>query len=145
MNNKITCEICTELGAEIIFQGAQWHVILVDDMEYPGFCRVIWNDHVKEMTDLTPQQRTCLMEGVWCVEQALHQVMQPLKVNLASLGNKVAHIHWHVIPRYADDAHFPYPIWGESRRTTQPATLALRAALLPQLRQTIVRDLQQLV
>jgi diadenosine tetraphosphate (Ap4A) HIT family hydrolase len=33
-------------------------------------------------------------------------------VNLASLGNITPHLHWHVIPRFADDPHFPNPIWA---------------------------------
>lgn len=143
MTNNITCEICTELGADIIFQGRQWHVVLVDDMHYPGFCRVIWNDHVKEMTDLTPEQRSSLMDGVWQVEHAVREIMHPDKVNVASLGNKVPHLHWHVIPRYADDAHFPFPVWCEAKRTTPPAVLAERAALLPRLREAIVQGLKQ--
>jgi diadenosine tetraphosphate (Ap4A) HIT family hydrolase len=46
--------------------------------------------------------------------------LRPDKVNLASLGNVVPHLHWHVIPRFRDDAHFPNPIWGTSLR--QPRT-----------------------
>jgi diadenosine tetraphosphate (Ap4A) HIT family hydrolase len=28
----------------------------------------------------------------------------------------VPHLHWHVIPRFADDAHFPDPVWASRRR-----------------------------
>jgi hypothetical protein len=38
------------------------------------------------------------------------------KVNLASLGNQVPHLHWHVIPRFKDDPHFPFAIWGRKMR-----------------------------
>jgi diadenosine tetraphosphate (Ap4A) HIT family hydrolase len=37
-------------------------------------------------------------------------------VNLAALGNQVPHLHWHIIPRFADDAHFPDPVWAVARR-----------------------------
>jgi diadenosine tetraphosphate (Ap4A) HIT family hydrolase len=46
----------------------------------------------------------------------LRRLLQPTKVNLASLGNQVPHLHWHVIPRFADDAHFPDPVWAPRRR-----------------------------
>jgi len=46
--------------------------------------------------------------------------MQPTKINLASLGNVVPHLHWHVIPRWADDTHFPDPIWAPARRADAP-------------------------
>jgi diadenosine tetraphosphate (Ap4A) HIT family hydrolase len=64
-------------------------------------------------------------------------VMQPHKVNIASLGNVVPHLHWHVIPRYADDMHFPAPIWGQAKRTPSEETLATRKALLPALREEL--------
>ena len=40
-------------------------------------------------------------------------------INLASFGNRTPHVHWHVIPRYHDDAHFPDPVWGIARRAVR--------------------------
>jgi len=37
--------------------------------------------------------------------------MNPDHVNVESLGNVVPHLHWHVIPRYLDDARWGMPIW----------------------------------
>ena len=56
------------------------------------------------------------MQVVFAAEQALRQQMQPAKINLASLGNMTAHLHWHVIPRFVDDKHFPGSVWSEARR-----------------------------
>ena len=58
------------------------------------------------------------MRVVFAAEAALLEVMAPDKVNLASLGNVVPHLHWHVIPRFADDPHFPNPVWGIRLRDT---------------------------
>lgn len=107
------CELCDTPGGELIWQDKFCRVVLLEDMDYPGFCRVILNSHTKEMTDLTPQERQQLMAVVFTVEQAIREVMQPEKINLASLGNKTPHLHWHVIPRFKLDRHFPNPIWGE--------------------------------
>jgi diadenosine tetraphosphate (Ap4A) HIT family hydrolase len=43
-------------------------------------------------------------------------MMHPDKINLASLGNVVPHLHWHIIPRWLDDSYFPLPIWGQRQR-----------------------------
>lgn len=110
------CELCDHAGGEILWQDGRCRVILVSDPDYPGFCRVIWNAHVKEMTDLDPAQRNRLMTVVFAVEQALRECLAPCKINLASLGNVVPHLHWHVIPRYRNDRHFPNPIWGAAMR-----------------------------
>ncbi|GAB3263890.1 hypothetical protein GCM10027296_39740 [Chitinimonas naiadis] len=52
------------------------------------------------------------MNAVWAVEEVLRHELQPDKINLASLGNVVPHLHWHIIPRWRDDPHFPSPIWA---------------------------------
>jgi diadenosine tetraphosphate (Ap4A) HIT family hydrolase len=132
------CELCVQPGGEVLYRGEKYRVVLVDDANYPGFCRVIWNGHAKEMTDLSAADRSLLMDAVWRVEEAVREVMQPAKINVASLGNVVPHLHWHVIPRYEDDAHFPSPVWAEIRRIPSSAALAERAALLPRLRQVII-------
>ena len=134
------CELCAP-QPDPVWRNAQFSVILVDDASYPGFCRVIWHDHVKEMSDLTAADRLAIMDAVNHVELAQRDVLAPEKINLASLGNVVPHLHWHVIPRFIDDAHFPSPIWAQAVRTTDPAILAARRALLPQLCAAIVQRL----
>ena len=131
------CELCSQPGGELIFRDDKLRIVLVDDAQYPGFCRVVWNSHVREMTDLPAAERGMLMAAVWQVEAALRAVMQPVKINLASLGNMTPHLHWHVIPRYADDAHFPNPVWAEVKRLGTPSLLAQRITLLPRLRDAI--------
>lgn len=132
------CELC-ELAAPTAWRGDKFSVIVVDDASYPGFCRVIWHEHVREMSDLSREDRLLLNEAVFLVEQAVREVMQPLKVNVASLGNVVPHLHWHIIPRYADDAHFPAPVWAQAVRETAPERLAARRALASQLGAAIAR------
>jgi len=132
------CELC-ELSAPTVVDNGKFAVILVDDANYPGFARVIWKDHVREVSDLADADRLLLNDAVYRLELAVRDVMQPLKVNVASLGNVVPHLHWHVIPRYADDAHFPAPVWAQAQRTTDEAVLQARLALVPQLAEAIAR------
>lgn len=56
------------------------------------------------------------MRAVYETESVLRDLMQPDKINLACLGNVVPHVHWHVIPRWKNDSHFPDPIWANSQR-----------------------------
>lgn len=119
----MNCELCITTEETLLWRGRHCRVILVADADYPGFCRVIWNDHIKEMTDLPVQMRAELMNTVFAVESAVREVMQPEKINLASLGNMTPHLHWHVIPRYIDDKHFPNPIWAAPLRSTRIANI----------------------
>jgi diadenosine tetraphosphate (Ap4A) HIT family hydrolase len=138
MTRVAGCELC-ELSAPTVVDNDKFAVILVDDANYPGFARVIWKDHVREVSDLADADRLLLNDAVYKLELAVREVMQPLKVNVACLGNVVPHLHWHVIPRYADDAHFPGPVWAQAQRTTDEAVLVARRALVPQLAEAIAR------
>jgi diadenosine tetraphosphate (Ap4A) HIT family hydrolase len=134
------CELCQQQG-DVIVSTQQWRVVLIDDKHYPGYCRVIWNAHIKEMSDLTLAERTVLMNVVWQVESAIRTVMKPHKINLASLGNVTPHLHWHVIPRFTDDMHFPNPIWGQVERSIN-GNLEQRRALIASLKEKITAALQ---
>lgn len=131
------CELCDQPGGELMWRNERCRVVQVADPDYPGFCRVIWNAHVAEMTDLSPADRAHFMEVVFAVEQAVRDALSPDKINLASLGNMVPHLHWHIIPRYRDDRHFPASIWGPPARPASPSrdcsilATALRRNLAP--------------
>lgn len=116
MENKTVCELCEQIGGTLLWQDDTCRVVLVADADYPGFCRVIWQQHVKEMTDLSAAEREHFMATVFAVEAAVREALHPDKINLASLGNMTPHLHWHVIPRYAHDKHFPQPIWDLCQR-----------------------------
>jgi diadenosine tetraphosphate (Ap4A) HIT family hydrolase len=116
MSASTVCPLCAAAGGQLVWQGKQVRVIQVDDAAYPGYCRVIWQAHVREMSDLAPIERAHLWGVLDVVERTLRAMLEPEKVNLASLGNQVPHLHWHVIPRWRDDPHFPDPIWAAPHR-----------------------------
>ena len=142
----MACDLCELLAAPpagvLIWSDRQVSVVAVDEAEYPGFTRVVWNAHVKEMTDLSAAERQRVMDVVWAVESAQRAVMAPEKMNVASFGNMTPHVHWHVIPRYRDDAHFPNSTWAVAQRASAPDVLAARRALLPALHAAIVERLK---
>ena len=145
MTNCVLCkdELKPEEG-QLIWRGDDCRVILVNDPDLPGFCRVIWNRHVAEMTDLTYGEREHLMALVFAVEEAIRHVMHPDKVNIAALGNMVPHIHWHVIPRFKDDAFYPGSAWSARAQETPAAVLATRkqkAMELPEAIKAVISSL----
>ena len=117
------CIFCNPTGETVLWSDAHCRVLHVSDAKFPGFCRVIWNAHVREMTDLVAPDREHFMRVVYAVESALRRRLAPIKMNLASLGNQTPHLHWHVIPRFADDSHFPNPVWAPRQRDAVPRTL----------------------
>ena len=118
--NTTHCPICAAQNEEILWQNDKLRVIAVhNEANAPAFCRVIWQAHVAEMTDLAATERDEIMHTVYHVEAAMRQVFRPAKINLASLGNVVPHLHWHVIARFDNDANFPAPIWAASQREAE--------------------------
>ena len=124
------CAFCTQDGGTIIWKDGFARVVLVGDADHPGFCRVILNAHEKEMTDLSDADVTRLMRLVFAVERSLRILLSPEKINLASLGNMVPHLHWHVIPRFAGDPHFPNAVWSAKARDGARALPADFTAML---------------
>jgi len=116
-----TCPLCLETGGLLVVQTPQWRVVRVEDAGFPAFYRLIWAGHVAEFSDLDAAQRLACIEAVTTVERVLREALQPTKINLASLGNVVPHLHWHVIARFDWDSHFPNPIWGEAMREAPDA------------------------
>ena len=113
----IICELCNSIGGKPIWESGLCRVVLIDDADYPGFCRVILNRHLREMTDLTEEEQLQMMRVVFAVERVLRHLLNPHKINLASLGNMTPHVHWHIIPRWHEDRCFPNPMWGLAQRT----------------------------
>jgi diadenosine tetraphosphate (Ap4A) HIT family hydrolase len=131
---KVTgCPLCEGPGGTVIFSGPAFRVIRADEPGFPAFYRVVWNDHVTEFSDLPPGERLECIEAVVQVEAALRQHLKPVKVNLATLGNAVAHLHWHVIARFAWDTHFPGSVWAQAQREAPAEAIAAIEALRPAL------------
>ncbi len=111
-----SCEFCNTPGGPVLWQNDLCRVVRVDEPDYPGFCRVILKRHAREMSDLDQAERDGLMAVVFAVEEAIRATMRADKMNLASLGNMTPHVHWHVIPRFRDDRHYPTPVWAAPQR-----------------------------
>ncbi len=121
------CPLCREDGGLLIARQAKFRIIRVqgqDGVDFPAFYRVVWSDHVAEWTDLVPADRSALMQAVAKVETEVRRCLQPTKVNLASLGNVVPHLHWHVVARYDWDSRYPAPLWAPVTRANDDARLA---------------------
>ncbi|MCV2421674.1 HIT family protein [Paucibacter sp. DJ2R-2] len=133
-----------EAGVQLLLQRPRYRVVRVLDADFPAFYRVIWQAHVAEFSDLEAADRTACMDAVIAVERALREQLQPRKVNLATLGNVVPHLHWHVIARFDWDSHFPAPIWAAAQRPADGAQLAALAQALPALDEAVLAALRAL-
>jgi len=114
------CPLCEGPGGRVVFEAPAFRVIHAAEEGFPAFYRVVWKDHVAEWSDLAPEDRALCMEAVAAVEQSLREALAPAKINLATLGNMVPHLHWHVIARFDWDTRFPAPVWAPPQRDRDP-------------------------
>ena len=92
-----------------------------------------------EWSDLALVEQASLMGAVGAVERVLRDALAPTKINLASLGNMVPHLHWHVIARFDWDSRFPAPVWAAPTREVAPAPAARLRTSLPELDARVAR------
>jgi len=110
----MTCPLCNAKNENIIYKDDLLRVILVD--EIPGFVRVIINRHVKEFSELNDEEAIKLISLIKRVEKGILKALNPDKINIASLGNMVPHLHIHIIPRYINDPWWPESSFCEKKR-----------------------------
>ena len=141
------CSACDRVAAiaegrnpDFVATLSEAHVTLADEQAYRGYCILLLKDHHDHPDQLPLDRQGRLWEDVARVATALRHELEPVRINYACLGNLVTHVHWHVIPRYADDPEPHHPIWvrplGE-RRVTLPE--AERRQLIARLRRTLAR------
>lgn len=98
---------------------ARWtlcRVLLMNDRTYPWLILVPQRDGISEIHELSPADRTRLMEESSCAAQRLQLFTAADKMNVAALGNMVRQLHVHVIARFDDDPAWPGPVWGAKER-----------------------------
>ncbi|MDM0112945.1 HIT family protein [Variovorax sp. J22R133] len=130
------CPLCEDTGGKLIFEAARFRVIRAAEAGFPAFYRLVWRDHVTEFSKLSRDDRILCMDAVNLIEECLREALAPTKVNLATLGNVVPHLHWHVIARFEWDSHFPGPVWTTAQReraTDREAVVAGKLAAMEQM------------
>jgi diadenosine tetraphosphate (Ap4A) HIT family hydrolase len=111
-------------------------VTLADEQVYRGYCILLLKDHHEHLDELPLERQLRLWEDVIRVAAVLRRQLAPVRLNYACLGNLVTHVHWHVIPRYADDPEAQHPIW------VRPLA-ERRVALHGPERQQLIADLRR--
>ena len=109
-----TCKVCLETWprqdhfiADLGLSKAYLH----DDQFFPGWTVVVLQHHATELFQLAPTERVQLIEEVTHVAKTLAEIYQAKKINYELLGNQLPHIHWHLIPRLAEDPAPLEPVW----------------------------------
>lgn len=82
-------------------------LVLFKEQSHPGRCIVAYKDHVGEMVELSDEERNAFFADVNRVAKALHAAFHPDKINYGAYGDTGRHMHFHLVPKYKDQAE-----WG---------------------------------
>ena len=98
-------------------------VVLADEQRYEGiYCMLLLKTHEEYLEQLSAQRQLMLFGDVIKVANAITRSFKPERLNYECLGKQsLAHIHWHIIPRYKRGPEPGQPIWvrqEEERRTS---------------------------
>ena len=87
-------------------------VLLMNNAHIPWVILVPKRDDVTSILDLSSADYDILTSEIRHVAQLMQNLFNPERLNIASLGNVVSQMHWHIVCRFTDDICFPKPVWG---------------------------------
>jgi diadenosine tetraphosphate (Ap4A) HIT family hydrolase len=115
---------------------------LPTNQTYRGHCILVLDlRHATRPDQLTRQEWKAFCDDLYVAQHAIERVVRPDHMNVATLGNVMPHLHWHIVPRYEHDPRWGAPIWS-SDLANDPSTRltdADFAALLEDLRGAVER------
>jgi len=105
MNCAYCCEgeLVEKFGIKIIDLPAS-KVYLFKEQSHRGRVIVASKYHVSEIVDLPRRDRQEFLDDVDRVAKALHKLFNPKKINYGAYGDTGCHLHFHLVPKYAEDA-----------------------------------------
>lgn len=87
-------------------------ILLFDTQQFPWLVVVPKKPEAVEITDLSREEHLLLQQDIYALSSKMQAIFKADKMNIATLGNMVPQLHFHIIARKKDDACFPKPVWG---------------------------------
>ncbi|MGR9044218.1 MAG: HIT domain-containing protein [Gammaproteobacteria bacterium] len=88
-------------------------LLMMNDNQYPWFILVPEIAEIREIYQLSKDQRAQLQEESCFLAEQISQLFNADKMNIAAIGNLVPQLHIHHVVRYRNDKAWPAPIWGK--------------------------------
>lgn len=89
--------------------------IEIHDSEIP-WLKIFTHTHRKEFSECTREEKESIWESLDIIERKMLAYFKPDKINIASFGNMLPRVHWHIMARFENDSYFPEPMWGVKQR-----------------------------
>ena len=98
------------------------YIYIEEEKSEVPWLKVFTKEPYKEFSDCPKEVKSAIWDAIEVIEKEMLNYFQPKKINIASFGNYLPHVHFHVMSRFENDSYFPEPMWGKKQRE---ATLTL--------------------
>lgn len=92
--------------------------IEIEKNELP-WLKIFTQEPYKEFSQCDMRTRLEIFQTLDIIEKEMLEYFKPEKINIASFGNYVPHVHFHIMARFKEDAYFPESVWGEKQRDSK--------------------------
>lgn len=89
--------------------------IEIEDSEIP-WLKIFTNEPYKELSQCPKEVKEEIFNTLDLIEKEMLSYFNPQKINIASFGNYLPHVHFHIMARFKEDSYFPEPMWGKKQR-----------------------------
>ena len=89
--------------------------IEIHDSEIP-WLKIFTHAQHKEFSQCSYAERIMIFDVLDIIEKEMIAYFKPEKINIASFGNMLPQVHWHIMARFVNDSYFPEPMWGAKQR-----------------------------
>jgi diadenosine tetraphosphate (Ap4A) HIT family hydrolase len=103
--------------ADILYQN-QFLRVEIEPFEIP-WLKIFTIEPYKELSECSFELRLEIFKMVDFLEKEMISYFHPDKINIASFGNYVPHVHFHIQARFKNDSFFPEPTWGKKMRISE--------------------------
>ena len=87
----------------------------IEESEIP-WLKIFTQKPYKEMSEVPSAVKFEIYDLLNLIEKEMLDYYRPKKINIASFGNYMPHVHWHIMARFEEDSYFPEPMWGTKQR-----------------------------
>lgn len=108
--DSLMTHICELEGSELYLNKNQ---------SYAGRVIIASKSHVKEFFELSDSERQKFSNDIATASKAVKKVFGADKINYAIFGDKVSHLHMHIVPKYENGRN-----WGEPYNDGEPVALS---------------------
>jgi len=89
--------------------------IELHESEIP-WLKIFTHELHKEFSECSRDERMMIFDTLDLIEKEMIRYFKPEKINIASFGNMLPRVHWHIMARFLNDSYFPEPMWGIKQR-----------------------------